>query len=83
MAGSRSRWWTHRDSARVLARAESSSGSVTQTSELVYLAGHTQLLLREILPLAAGDRERLLQLHAELHRALSERAVTPNGGGKP
>jgi hypothetical protein len=48
---------------------------------LVYLAGHTQLLLSEILPLAAGDRERLLVLHAELHRSLSERAVAHNGGG--
>jgi hypothetical protein len=81
MSSSRSRWWVHKDAARVLARAEASSNTPTSTPELVYLAGHAQLLLREILPLAAGDRERLLQLHAELHRTLSERAVESVNGG--
>ena len=82
MAGSRSRWWTRRDSTRVLARAESSSGTVTTTPELVYLHAHCQLLLAELLPIDVRDRERLRLLYHELERALSERAVeSANGGG--
>jgi hypothetical protein len=81
MAGSRSRWWSRRDAARVLARAEASSGTVTATAELVYLHGFTELLLAEVLPLADGDRERLRQLHHDLHRTLAERMVACNGGG--
>jgi hypothetical protein len=79
MAGSRSRWWVHKDAARVLARAEASSGTVTSTAELVYLHGFCALLLTELLPLADGDRERLRLLYAELQRTLSERTVAPNG----
>jgi hypothetical protein len=64
----------------VLARAEASSGTVTSTSELVYLHGFTKLLLAEVLPLADHDRERLIALHHELHRTLAERTVVSNGG---
>jgi hypothetical protein len=83
MAGARSRWWTRRDSTRLLARAEASSGTVTSTNELVYLHGFCELLLAEVLPLADGDRERLRALHFELHRTLAERAgaTTSNGAG--
>jgi hypothetical protein len=81
MANSRSRWWTRRDATRVLARAEATSGTVTATAELVYLAGFTKLLLAEVLPLADGDRERLRRLHDELARTLAERACASNGGG--
>jgi hypothetical protein len=81
MSGARSRWWSHRDSARVLARAEASSGTVTSTDELVYLHGACRLLLAEVLPLADGDRERLRVLHHELHRTLAERTVGSTNGG--
>jgi hypothetical protein len=80
MAHARSRWWSHRDATRVLARASASSGTVTTTSELLYLHAHCQLLLAEILPLAESDRERLRLLYHELDRALAERAVAHNGG---
>jgi hypothetical protein len=81
MAGSRSRWWVHRDAARALARAEASSGTVTSTEELIYLHGFTKLLLAEVLPLTDLDRDRLRALHHELHRALAERAIESTNGG--
>jgi hypothetical protein len=81
MAGSRSRWWSRRDAARVLARASASSGTVTSDRELTYLHGCCELLLAEVLPLADGDRERLRRLHHELHRTLAERAVESMNGG--
>lgn len=81
MAGSRSRWWTSRDTRRLLARAEASSGTATSTSELTYMRLGCELLLVEVLPLADGDRERLLALHTELARTLAERTVAHNGGG--
>jgi uncharacterized small protein (DUF1192 family) len=79
MTASRARWWTHRDAARALARAEASNGTVTSTEELIYLHGFTNLLLAEVLPLAERDRDRLRGLHHELHRTLAERTVAHNG----
>jgi hypothetical protein len=81
MTGSRSRWWTHRDAQRLLARAEASSGTVTSTAELVYMHGFCQLLLAEVLPIAVDDRERLRALYHELDRTLAERAVESMNGG--
>jgi hypothetical protein len=65
----------------VLARAESSSHTVTSTSELIYMHGFCALLLAEVLPLADDDRERLRLLHHELHRTLAERTVESTNGG--
>jgi hypothetical protein len=81
MPDSRSRWWSHRDTRRVLARAEATSGTVTSTEELVYMRGFTQLLLAEVLPLDVRDRERLRLLYHELDRTLAERTVGSANGG--
>jgi hypothetical protein len=80
MSGGRSRWWVHKDAARVLARAEASSGGPASDAELLYMHAHCQLLLAEVLPLAERDRERLRALYHELHRTLAERTVGCNGG---
>jgi hypothetical protein len=82
MSGGRAERWVIGDVRRLLNRAAASSGTVTSTSELVYLHGFTKLLLAEVLPLDGDDRERLLALHHELDRALVQRTVeSTNGGG--
>jgi hypothetical protein len=81
MSGGRAERWVIGDVRRLLNRAEASSGTVTSTSELVYLHGVCELLLAEVLPLTDYHRDRLRRLHHELHRTLAERTVTCNGGG--
>jgi hypothetical protein len=79
MSGGRAERWVIGDVRRLLNRAEASSGTVTSTSELLYMRGQCQVLLAELLPLADYHRARLLALHHELERTLGERAVAPNG----
>jgi hypothetical protein len=82
MSDSRSRWWTRRDTQRLISRAEATSGGVISTKELTYLRVYAELLLVEILPLADLDRSRVQQLHHDVLAALAERAIeSTNGGG--
>jgi hypothetical protein len=83
MADARSRWWTRRDTQRLISRAEATSGGVISAEELTYMRACCELLLIEILPLTDLDRARVQQLHHALLAHLAESTVAPNGGGKP
>jgi hypothetical protein len=74
MAGPRSRWWTHKDAARLLSRAERSNGGPITRDELRYLRDHCVLLLHGPLELDDYDRAGVEQLHRDVLSALVESA---------
>jgi hypothetical protein len=82
MSGARAARWATGDVQRLCNRAAKSAGGYITVEELHYLRLGTELLLLELLPLAGGDRDRLLQLHHDVLAALAERTVqSTNGGG--
>jgi hypothetical protein len=80
MARARSAWWTSRDAARLLGRAEAASGKAVAAEELDYLRRDAERLLDGPLPLDEHDRLRVQVLHDSLVGAL---AVVADMEGKP
>jgi hypothetical protein len=70
--GARARWWTHKDAARLLSRAELSNGGRITVEELRYLRDQCVLLLHGPLELDDYDRGRVEQLRHAVLFALEE-----------
>jgi hypothetical protein len=68
--GARARWWTRKDAARLLSRAELSNGGRITREELTYMRLGCEVLLTEILPLDDYDRGRVEELHRDVLDAL-------------
>jgi len=83
MAGSRSRWWTRRDTQRLISRANASNGQPITSEELRYLRITCEVLLNGPLDLCDLDRKRVAELYRCILAALGEFGVERIVDGQP